>query len=82
MYAVITETPRSKHARHMYFPRKPRDVGRQGTLIYVVTMKTGSTYMLVYYNSVVVSAVIVRNRLMCIYVYYTVALVPGEPLRS
>jgi hypothetical protein len=38
--------------------------------------------MPVCYNFVVVPAVIVKTRIMCVYVYYTVVLVPGEPLRS
>jgi hypothetical protein len=36
-------------------------------------------YMHVYYNFVVVSPVIVKTRRICMYVYYTVVLVPGEP---
>jgi hypothetical protein len=39
-------------------------------------------YMPVYYNFVVVPAVIVKTRLTCMYVHYTVVLVPGEPLHS
>jgi hypothetical protein len=35
-----------------------------------------------YYNIVVVLAVIVKNLIICTYGYYTVVLVPGEPLRS
>jgi hypothetical protein len=38
--------------------------------------------MPVCYNFVVVPAVMVKTQIMCMYVYYTVALVPGEPLRS
>jgi hypothetical protein len=37
--------------------------------------------MRVYYNIVVVPAVIVKTQIMCTYVYYTVVLVPGETLR-
>jgi hypothetical protein len=38
--------------------------------------------MPVYYNIVVVPVVMVKTRIMCTYIYYTVVLVPGEPLRS
>jgi hypothetical protein len=34
------------------------------------------------YNFVVVTTVMVKTGIMCTYVYYTVVLVPGEPLRS
>jgi hypothetical protein len=36
--------------------------------------------MPVYYNFIVVIAVIVKTRVMCMYVYYTIVLVTGEPL--
>jgi hypothetical protein len=39
-------------------------------------------YTPVYYNFVVVPAVNVKTRIICMRVYYTVVLVPGEPLRS
>jgi hypothetical protein len=84
MRAVTVETPQSGQARHTHFqlPRKPRDVGRQGTLIYVITMETWRLYMPVYYNFVVVPAVIVKTQIMCVYVYNTVVLVHSDPLRS
>jgi hypothetical protein len=65
-----------------YFSLKSRDVSRQGTLIYVGTAETWLMNMPVYYNFVVVPAVMVKTRIMCMYVFYTVVWVPGEPLRS
>jgi hypothetical protein len=67
MYAVTVETPRSGQARHAYL------ISYRGNL---------KNVMPVYYNIVVVPAVIVKTRIMCTYIYSTVILVPGEPLRS
>jgi hypothetical protein len=69
MYAVTAETLRSREARHTHFR------------IFRGNLK--NVYACVY-NFVVVAAVIVKTRIMCVcmYVYYTVVLVPGEPLRS
>jgi hypothetical protein len=39
-------------------------------------------YVSVYYNFVVVLAVSVKTRIMCVYVYYNGVLVPGDPLDS
>jgi hypothetical protein len=70
------------------------DPGRLGTLIYVFTVETPQPmearhnsctlllYVPVYYSFAVVSAVIVKPRIMCMYAYYTVVLVPGDPLLS
>jgi hypothetical protein len=75
MYAVTAETPPSLQARHTHFRshrEKPRDVGRQGTPLYVVTVETNRMYKPVYCNFLVVTTVIVKTRKIYMYVYYTI----------
>jgi hypothetical protein len=84
MYAVTAETPPSGQARHTHFR------SYRGNL----TMWAGKAHPFTYlpwkpedvYACVLQfrsgAAVIAKTRLMCMYVYYTVVLVPGEPLRS
>jgi hypothetical protein len=63
MYAVTVEILRSGQARHAHLS------SYRGNL---------KNVMPVYYNIVVVPAVMVKTRIMCTYIYYTVVLVPGE----
>jgi hypothetical protein len=54
----------------------PGDPGKLGRLVYVFTVKLEECVNVNCYF-VVVPAVSVETRIMCMYVYYTLVLVPG-----
>jgi hypothetical protein len=60
----------------------PRDPCRLGTAIHLFIVETSRMYKPACYNFVVALAVFLKTRIMCMYVHYTLVLVPGEPLRS